>query len=230
MPPGAAMILPTRHVLPLVALFAACAASRPTVHSRRPGPPVTGGEAEAQARAADQAFSDAAVAHDLVAFTAFLAADAVFVSRGGVAVGAAAVGVDWSPLLAPGGPTLAWRPDDGLAAGSGDLVLTRGAATFTPSDGGPVRTGRYLTVWRREADGRLRVALDASDTPLPPESSGAARRMLRHLLSADGSFAAAAGLLLDGERQVGGFMLVEVREGDRWRVVAEVGQYRPDAP
>jgi hypothetical protein len=152
------------------------------------------------------------------------------VSRSGVAVGVAAVGADWSPLLTPGGPTLAWAPDDALAAGSGDLVLTRGAFTFTPSDGGPLRTGRYLTVWRREADGRLRVALDASDQPLPPESSRARRLLLRHLLSADQKFAAAAGLLLDGERQVGGFVLVEVREGDRWRVLVEVGQYRPDAP
>jgi ketosteroid isomerase-like protein len=210
----------------LAILLAACATGSPSPPATRPAAAIQE-EAEAQARAADLAFSASAVGHDASAFAAFLEADAIFVSPGSVDVGARSVCAGWAPLLAPGGPTLEWTPDVGLATGSGDLVLTRGAYTFTPADRGPPRTGRYLTVWRRRPDGRLAVALDASDTPLPAESARAARRSLRRLLSADGGLGATAGLLLDGEREVGGYVLVEVREGDGWRVLAEVGDWRP---
>jgi ketosteroid isomerase-like protein len=220
-----------RLALPL-ALLAGCATAAPAPRSLLgpAAPAPTRAQAEALARAADQAFSAAAVAHDAQAFAAFLAADTVFVSGGGVAPGVAAVLNDWAPLLRPGGPTLAWAPDLALAAGSGDLVLTRGAYVLTPLGGGAPRTGRYVTVWQWGPDGRLRVALDAPDAPLPPASSGATRRPLRQLHSEDGRLAAVAGLLLEGEREVGGFLLVEVLDGDRWRVLLEVGDYRPDGP
>jgi ketosteroid isomerase-like protein len=244
------MALPPRLVLPLTALLAACAASGPAASRpaasqaptaapaapagpaapATPGAPATPAQAEAQARAADLAFSAAAVAHDPRAFAAFLAPDAVFVSPDGVAAGAAAICNDWAPLLTPGGPTLAWTPDASLAAGSGDLVVTRGAWTLAPADGGPARAGRYLTVWRREPDGRLRVVLDGSDTPLPPESQRATRLPLRRVVSQDQQLGALAGLLLEGSREVGGFLLLETRHGAAWHVAVEAGSWRPAAP
>jgi ketosteroid isomerase-like protein len=227
----------SRLALPLAALLAACASSKPPATPApapaavlAPSRPATPAQAEAQARAADQAFSAAAVAHDARAFAAFLATDAVFVGRGGVSAGAAAVCNDWAPLLAPGGPTLSWAPDASLAAASGDLVVTRGAWTLAPADGGPAASGRYLTVWRREADGRLRVVLDGPDTPLPPEAQRATRQPLRRVVSQDQQLGAVAGQLLDGSREVGGFMLVETRDGHAWRPLAEVGSWRPAAP
>jgi hypothetical protein len=48
------------------------------------------------------------------------------------------------------------------------------------------------------------------------------------MLSEDERLGAVAGLLLEGTREVGGFLLVEIREGDRWQVLIEVGSYRPD--
>jgi ketosteroid isomerase-like protein len=225
---GAAMPLRPRLVVPLATLLAACATGRAA-----PGPDpavmaAVAGQAEAQARAADLAFSAAAVAHDAEAFASFLAADAVFLNRGGVAAGVAAICNDWAPLLAPGGPTLRWASDTALAAASGDLVMTRGAFTLTPSGDGPPFTGRYVTVWRREADGKMRVVLDGPDRPLPPGSSGAERRALRRVLSADQRLGAVAGLLLDGAREAGAFLLVEARVGETWHVLVEVGAWRPD--
>jgi ketosteroid isomerase-like protein len=226
------MTLPPRMALPLATLLAACAAGQagPRPDSGQAIPVVAPGEAEAEARAADRAFSGAAVAHDAAAFASFLAADAVFVGRGGVVAGVAAVCTSWAPLLAPGGPTLSWTPDAARSSSGGDLVMTRGAFAFRPIGGGAPRSGRYVTVWRREADGKLRVVLDGSDTPLPPGSSRAGRRPLRRVESADARLGAVAGLLLDGSREVGGFLLVEVREEDGWRVLIEAGWYHPDGP
>jgi len=39
-----------------------------------------------------------------------------------------------------------------------------------------------------------------------------------------------AGLLLEGSREVGGFLLAETQDGDAWQVLAEVGSWRPAAP
>jgi ketosteroid isomerase-like protein len=220
-----------RLALPLAALLAACAAARPPA-ATRPGAPaaVSAEQARQQALAADEAFSTATVAQDQRAFVGFLSRDAVFVGRGGVSAGAAAVSNDWAPLLAPGGPTLSWHPDQARASSSGDLVVTQGGWTLqTPGDGAP-RGGRYVTVWEREADGKLRVALDAPDMPLPAEAAAAVRRPLKRVLSEDERLSAVAGLLLEGSREVGGFLLVEAREGERWQVLIEVGSYRPDRP
>jgi ketosteroid isomerase-like protein len=217
-----------RLALPLATLLAACATAKaPAV---RPGATATvsAEQARQQALAADTAFSTATVAQDLPAFSRFLARDAIFVGAGGVSAGAAAVSNDWAPLLAPGGPTLSWRPDQARAASSGDLVVTQGSWTLQPPGDGPPRSGRYVTVWEREPDGKLRVALDAPDVPLPPGAASAVRRPLKRVLSEDERMSAVAGLLMEGTREVGGFLLVEAREGDRWQVLVEVGSYRPD--
>ncbi len=219
-----------RLLVPLTLLLSACATGRPGAapQAQRPGAPVVArGQPEAEARAADLAFSAATAAHDERAFASFIAPDAVFVSREGVAVGVAAIGIDWAPLLAPEGPTLTWAPDSALAAGSGDLVLTRGGWTLASPAGAPAGAGRYVTLWRREPDGKLRAVLDALDAPLPLESASATRHPLRRLISSDERVSAVAGLLLDGLKEVGGFMLVEVREGDTWRLLVEVGSWRP---
>jgi len=227
------MTLRPNLALPLAALLAACAGSKPPPTTPAGAPPRTAVSmdlAQLEALAADQAFSGATAAHDPGAFATFLAKDAVFVGQGGVSAGVAAVCADWAPLLAPGGPTLSWTPVSARGTPGGDLVVTQGTWALQPADVGEVRTGRYVTVWVREPDGKLRVALDAPDRPLPPEAASAVRRPLRRVLSEDQRLGAAAGLLLDGTREVGGFLLIEVREGDLWRVLLEVGSWRPDRP
>ena len=214
--------------LPLAALLAACAASGPPGALKRPPVPVD--LAQLEALAADEDFSTATAGHDAPAFASFLARDAVFVGPGSVSAGVAAVCTDWGPLLAPGGPTLSWKPVSSRGSLGGDVVVTQGTWTLQPADGGARRTGHYVTVWEREPDGKLRVALDAPDTPLPPESARAVRRPLKRVLSEDERIGAVAGLLLDGTREAGGFLLVEVREGDGWRALVDVGSWRSAPP
>lgn len=72
--------------------------------------------------------------------------------------------------LAVPGFHIAWTPDTAVVSGSGDLGYTVGTNALTvPESTGRVTTysGRYLTVWRRDADGRWRCVVDYSN-PGPP--------------------------------------------------------------
>jgi ketosteroid isomerase-like protein len=75
-------------------------------------------------------------------------------------------------MLAIPGFHISWTPEQAVVAASGDLGYTVGTNTVTiPDSTGKVSamTGRYLTVWRKEADGRWRCAEDyASPGPVEP--------------------------------------------------------------
>jgi ketosteroid isomerase-like protein len=64
---------------------------------------------------------------------------------------------------------IGWTPDSAVVARSGDLGYTYGANEVTaPDSAGKLVTtrGRYLTVWRKETDGRWRCVEDiASPSP-----------------------------------------------------------------
>jgi ketosteroid isomerase-like protein len=208
-----------------LAACAACAANPRAVPAVGPGDP------GAEALAADRGLAAAVAAHDLSAFAALLDAEALFFGGRGLAPGRAAVLERWAPLLAEGGPRLTWAPDRAEAAASGDLVFTFGASVFQ-ADGEPPEPGRYLTAWRRGADGRLRVIVDAPDQPLPPLPDGVVRRALRTTGSADGTRLVTCGLLFDQrdgrEFEVGHYVeLLRRDEAGRLVPLAEAGSYRP---
>jgi len=72
--------------------------------------------------------------------------------------------------LATPGFHVTWTPETAVVSRSGDLGYTVGRNEFTvPDSTGRVSKipGRYLTVWRKEADGRWRCIEDYS-TPGPP--------------------------------------------------------------
>lgn len=59
--------------------------------------------------------------------------------------------------------SLRWTPLRADIAASGDLGWTTGSWVFraTGPDGGPVETrGRYVSIWRRQEDGRWKVVMD----------------------------------------------------------------------
>jgi len=64
---------------------------------------------------------------------------------------------------------IAWTPDSAVVSRSGDLGYTYGANEVTaPDTSGQLVTtrGRYLTVWRKDADGKWRCAEDIA-SPAP---------------------------------------------------------------
>lgn len=78
----------------------------------------------------------------------------------------------WSPERA-----IAWEPEEAFVSASGDFGYTWGYATFTrpneddgDEDGGKTVThGKYVTIWRREADGEWKWIADLGNSAPPPE-------------------------------------------------------------
>jgi ketosteroid isomerase-like protein len=106
------------------------------------------------------------------AFAAWFADDAVTLSNGNAPVlgrAAIAAGATWSPTEYQ----LTWTPEGGRMGPGGDMGFTWGhyESHSKDRDGTPrVTSGRYMTVWKKQADGRWKVALDASnDEPAKKE-------------------------------------------------------------
>lgn len=111
------------------------------------------------------------------------AAFADWFAEDGVALGNAAqpligkVAIVRSATWAPKAYQLTWTPTDGMMGPSGDMGYTWGHYEGHSHDanGNPVTTsGRYMTIWRKQADGNWKVVLDAGSTE-PAESGDCCR-------------------------------------------------------
>ena len=97
-------------------------------------------------------------------FAEWFAEDGVALGNGSApVVGRVAIAksANWSPKVYQ----LTWTPTDALMGPSGDMGYTWGHYEGRSQDknGQPVViSGRYMTVWKKTADGSWKVALDAS--------------------------------------------------------------------
>jgi ketosteroid isomerase-like protein len=124
-------------------------------------------DARTAVREADVAFSRASEQRDLQAFLELVSDSASFFPGGGrVLRGKAEVREQWKRFFEPDGPTLLWEPTAAAASRSGDLGYTMGRWRFRAEgpDGPRVGTGKYVTIWRKEGDGRWRAVVDIGDT------------------------------------------------------------------
>src|SRR5512146_2952726 len=118
----------------------------------------------AQLMAADRAFAAAAAARGLEGWMEYIAPDAVRMGRMQNPVrGTEAIRRSDADIFADSTVRLTWEPTDAGAfdAGSG-WTVGRSQVRRRAADGSEKveRTGRYITIWRRSADGRWLVALD----------------------------------------------------------------------
>lgn len=148
----------------IVALAVACAPADTVAV-----PAVT---AEATLAAVLQADTDfaAAVAKDgpKAAFLAwFHATDSQFIQPGAYLKGAEAIAGGFEQT--PPDFKIAWVPDSGVASPSGDFATTTGRFTVTIG-AQTVEQGRYMTSWRKEADGAWKVVMDATIADPPAMS------------------------------------------------------------
>jgi ketosteroid isomerase-like protein len=105
------------------------------------------------------------------AFATWFAEDAVSLANGKPVVlgrGAIAAQANWDPK----DYSLTWDPEGAQMGPGNEMGFTWGRYFGKSKDahGNPVvTTGRYITVWKKQADGSWKVAMDAS-SEAPPES------------------------------------------------------------
>ena len=96
------------------------------------------------------------------AFRSYAAPDAIMLPGGGAeprrGPDAIAQGIGAGPAS-----DWVWFPVVGEIAASGDLGYTVGQAVISPRDGGDRIYSKYLTVWRRTPDGRVRFLTDGGN-------------------------------------------------------------------
>jgi len=125
----------------------------------------------------DRDFAKTGAARDIEGFMSFVANDVRLFPEGTMATGKPALRAMWEGGFKDPNWSIHWAPIAAEACSSGDLGYTTGSyETRSPgSDGKPViRRGSYVTIWRKQADGTWKVALDIGSaapqagTPLPP--------------------------------------------------------------
>jgi ketosteroid isomerase-like protein len=114
----------------------------------------------------DRAFAADAQEHGVqAAFTRFAAPDAWVLKAGGAARGRDAV---QATFAGAGQVDLRWEPKGGELSEAGDVGFTWGTwSRRIKGEAGQPQTGRYLTTWRRTAEG-YRWTADLGDSDPPP--------------------------------------------------------------
>jgi ketosteroid isomerase-like protein len=121
----------------------------------------------------DRDFATASLEHGAAnAFRMYLLDDAIMFSRGRHPVrGRNSI----YEVMSAGGEddVLEWTPRAGDVAASGDMGWTWGEYIFTTTGGDGLETntyGKYVNIWKKNADGEWRVAADiGNDSPPPGE-------------------------------------------------------------
>lgn len=107
---------------------------------------------------------------DIDEFVTFLADDAVFMPDGAPAARGDAIRATWEQLLSMPGFGLEWKATSARVAEAGDIGYTIGTYELTlEQDGVPLVTiGKYVTLWKKQADGAWKVGVDCFNADGPP--------------------------------------------------------------
>ena len=129
--------------------------------------------AEREIREADIEFSKAAGARDLERFKSFLADDVTTLRPDSPVIkGRDAFAERWAPLLANPALQIHWEPLEARMSPSGDFGYTIGRYEITRTDEKGTRvaaTGKYVSIWQKQADGSWKVAHDSGVEDSPPK-------------------------------------------------------------
>ena len=121
-------------------------------------------------RIADLELAKAVADRSLQTFVSLVDDDAVFFGKG-VARGKNAVSKAWLPFFTDRTLFLKWYPTQAEVSASGDLGYTIGEYERIGKDasGNPATvTGNYVSIWRKQRDGRWKIVLDIG-TPGTPK-------------------------------------------------------------
>jgi ketosteroid isomerase-like protein len=149
-----------------LALMTGCTAQQPPAASD------TRAADEAAIRAADIAWSKVGEAKLVDQHVAYYTEDAVVLpANGPLTTGKDAIRKVIADLYAMPGMSVKWQPAKVEVARSGDLGYSQGTYEMTgmvDAQGKPVTDrGKYVEVWRKQADGSWRCAVDIFNSDLP---------------------------------------------------------------
>ncbi len=121
---------------------------------------------------ADTALQKAVVENNLEGIVSFYAEDAVLLPTAEpVVVGKSAIRKEWQHILSiPDLQSQTARTKTEVSS-SGDMAYTMGTylSTMLGEDGNPAtEPGKWLSVWKRQADGSWRIVVDTYNTDIPP--------------------------------------------------------------
>ncbi len=122
-------------------------------------------------RATELAFAASAQAKDFDKFMSFADDDIKSFHTGTMNVGKEKMRAAWAPLFSDPNRSILWSPE--IVEASGSLGYTTGPfeVHVKQADGTDqvVLQGRYITIWRRHADGSWKATLDIGSNAPPPQ-------------------------------------------------------------
>ncbi|HUL02484.1 MAG TPA: nuclear transport factor 2 family protein [Gemmatimonadales bacterium] len=119
---------------------------------------------------ADRAFNRATAERRADGWSEFFAEDGAMIRSTGTVTGKAAIHDVMAKTFADTSFTLTWDPDHGDVSGDVGYTDGRFEVRFRDDKGNPVsRTGRYLTVWKKQADGTWKVVRDIGVQDVRPQ-------------------------------------------------------------
>jgi ketosteroid isomerase-like protein len=121
---------------------------------------------------ADRAFDRATSERRLEGWVESFAEDGAMLRPGGAVTGRAAIREHMSPVLGDSSFTLRWNPTRSDVGAAGDLGYTVGRYEARRDVKGvaTVRTGTYLTIWKKQTDGSWRSYWTPASRIPPPKS------------------------------------------------------------
>ncbi len=156
----------------LVSFFFICAASASDTKA-----------IEQALRDLDAQWSAAAAAKDLektISFYSENAQDAlVLPTNAPAATTKEAIRNTWKDLFASPGLAISWKTTKVEVARSGDIAYTTGTYELTVNDASskPINDrGNYVEVWKKQTDGKWKVAVDIWNSDLPPSAAAPAEK------------------------------------------------------
>jgi len=128
----------------------------------------------------DAQWSAAAGTKDLDKTISFYSEDAVVLpTNAPAATTKEAIRSTWKDLLASPGLAISWKTTKVEVAKSGDIAYTTGTYELAMNDasGKPINDrGKYVEVWKKQADGKWKVAVDIWNSDLPLSASAPAEK------------------------------------------------------
>lgn len=131
---------------------------------------------EAALKAADEAWSKAAASKDVDKTVSYYTNDAVVLPPNSPAItGKEPIRAMWKSMIEPAGASISWKVTKVEVSKSGELGYVTGTYEMVDmSTGKPVNDrGKYLEVWKKQADGSWKCVVDMFSSDLPAATAGA---------------------------------------------------------